>query len=300
MGKADAPATPDYKNLSIATSNLGKFTESGPGGSVQWSLRPGADINNPQPGDYIRNTQLSGNQQDLFTQGEQNQLAAGGLASSELRDLQGGSAGMEDALYRRGTRFYDQNFGDQEAQLRTRLENSGLAAGSEMYDKQMRNFGQTRDSAYADAADRAITGADQSQNAAVSRLAQILQMSRGQTPTSANAGAGGPDLSGAASQTYQSQLGGVNAQNAQSGQLMSLIGSLGAAAMLSDRRLKSNISEVRVEPSTGLKVYDYTILGERQRGYMAQEVHEKFPGAVSERPDGFLQVHYDLIGGVPQ
>lgn len=300
MGKADSPATPDYKGLSIATSNLGRFTENGPGGSVNWSLRPGADINNPQPGDYIRNTQLSGDQQRLFDQGEANQLRASDLASAQMRDLSGGRQGMEDALYRRATSHYDQNFGDQEAQLRTRLENSGLAAGSEMYDKQMRNFGQTRDSAYADAADRAVAGADQGQNSAVSRLAQILQMSRGQSPTSTNSSAAGPDLSGAAGQAYQSELGNVNAQNAQSGQLMSLIGSLGAAAMLSDRRLKSDISEVRVEPSTGLKVYDYTILGERQRGYMAQEVVEKFPHAVSERPDGFLQVHYGLIGGVPE
>jgi hypothetical protein len=218
-----------------------------------------------------------------------------------MRDLAGGRQGMEDALYRRATSHYDQNFGDQEAQLRTRLENSGLASGSEMYDKQLRNFGQTRDAAYADATDRAIIGADQSQNSAVSRLGQILQMSRGQSPVSSNSSGGsGPDLTGAAQHAYNSQLGNVNAQNAQSGQTASMIASLAAAAMMSDQRLKSDIQPVGVDPKTGLTVYDYEIAGFRERGYLAQEVLEKFPGAVSLHETGFLQVHYSLIGGVPQ
>ena len=78
------------------------------------------------------------------------------------------------------------------------------------------------------------------------------------------------------------------------------LASLAAAAMMSDQRLKSDIQPVGVDPKTGLTVYDYEIAGFRERGYLAQEVVEKFPGAVSLHETGFLQVHYSLIGGVPQ
>jgi hypothetical protein len=298
MGKADAPPVPDYTKAAIATSNLGKFTETGPTGAVRWSLRPGADQNNPQPGDYIRSTELSHPQQQLYDQGVGNQLSAGKVGGQLLGEIGQGTQGVEDALYRRATQHYSQNFGDQEAALRTRLENSGLTAGSEGYDKQLRNFGQTRDAAYADATDRALLGADQSQNSAVSRLAQILSMSRGQMPTSQNIAAG-PDLNAATQATYQGNLGNVNAQNAQMGNLLSTAGQLGSAFLMSDIRLKSNLRPVRTAPNS-LCVYDYEIGGKPQRGYIAQEVREKFPDAVRVRPDGYLEVNYESLGGMPE
>lgn len=233
MGKSDAPPTPDYKGQAIATSNSGKYNEVGPTGSVGWSLRPGADPNNPQPGDYIRTTEMSPEQRQLYDQGVGNQLALGDVGQRQIADLGGGTQQMQDALYRRATQYYDQNFGDQGEALRTQLLNSGLAEGSEGYDKAMRNFGQTRDTAYADATDRAIVGADQSQNSAVSRLAQIMAMSRGQNPTSSNsAGGAGIDLLSAAMQEYNSKLAGVNANNAQAANQAQTAQQLGMLAYL--------------------------------------------------------------------
>lgn len=228
MGKSDAPAAPDYKGQAIATANLGKYNEESPFGTVGWTIRPGADPNNPQPGDYIRTTTLSSDQQQLLDQTTDNQLAAGNVGGQLLGDLSQGTQGMQDALYRRATQYYDKNFGDQQTALRGQLLNSGLAEGSEAYKKAMGSFDQTRNTAYADAADRAIVGADQSQNSAVNRLAQIMAMSRGQAPTSSNV-SGGPDLLDAANKQYSNQLNATNAENASTS---GTVGSLAMAAAM--------------------------------------------------------------------
>jgi hypothetical protein len=225
MGKSSAPETPDYVGQAIATANAGKFSEASPTGNISWATRPGADPSNPQPGDYIRTTTLSPEQQALYNQGTSTQLAAGKVANAQLGQLGDDASSrqaLQDALYKRSTQYYDQNFGDQEAALRSRLVNSGLAEGSEAYNRGMRNFGQTRDTAYSDAANTAVINAEgqsqTNQNNAVNRLAQILAMSRGQSPTSANANAAGPDLSQATQSQYTAQSGNVNAANAASAQ----------------------------------------------------------------------------------
>lgn len=314
-GKSKAPATPDYAGLALQSSNLSKYNEQGPEGNVSWSLRPGADPKNPQAGDYVRTTTQAPQEAALSSLNNQNQLAAGQAAAGQLSQLnsqgtqtlnpintatgvQQPGAGytsqldpnnfdrqkLQDSIYNRSTQYYDQNFGDQEDSLRSRLINQGLTEGSEAYDREMRNFGQQRQSAYADATDRAIMGADEaaraqqgldqqydlsrfqldqgqqglaqqwlnslrsgdqqdatlnlqqqqlaqtSQNDTVNRLAQILAMSRGEVPTSANSSTQMPDLASAAQQNYQTQLANVNARNAQSANTIGTLGSLGAAA----------------------------------------------------------------------
>jgi hypothetical protein len=179
-------------------------------------MRPGADPNNPQPGDYIRSTQLSPEQKQLYDQGVGNQLQAGLVGQQQLTDLQGGQAATQDALYRRATQYYDTRFGNQEDALKTQLQNQGLVEGSQAWHNAMQDFNQTKNTAYADATDRAITGSNQSQNDAVARLANILAMSKGQTPGSGNsAGGQATDLLSAANQQYQAKVGAVNAGNAE-------------------------------------------------------------------------------------
>jgi hypothetical protein len=217
LGKQSPPGVPDYKGAAIATSAGNRYSTAGPTGTTTWSLRPGADPNNPQPGDYIQSTQLSQGQQQLYDQGVGNRLQAGLVGGQQLKDLGGGQQGAQDALYHRLTSYYDTRFGNQENQLRTRLQNQGLVEGSEAWQNAMSDFNQTKNTAYADAADRAVIGADTTQNNAVSRLAQIMSMSQGQTPTAPSGGAG-PDLLTATNQAYQAQLGNTNAANAQSNQ----------------------------------------------------------------------------------
>jgi hypothetical protein len=232
MGKSDPPAAPDYKGQAIAQANSGKYNETTPYGSISWAIRPGADPNNPQPGDYIRTTALSGPQQQLYDTNVATQLKAGLAGQQMLGDIGDGQA-ASDASYRRATRYYDTNFGRDESALRAQLINSGLTEGSEAYKNAMDQFNQRKDSAYADAADRAVAAGDQQQNSAVARLANILAISRGQSPTSSNgSGGGGADLLSAANNQYQAQLGQVNAENANAASTTSTIGSLAAMAAM--------------------------------------------------------------------
>jgi hypothetical protein len=69
---------------------------------------------------------------------------------------------------------------------------------------------------------------------------------------------------------------------------------LTAASALSDERAKENIKPIG-HTFDGQKIYKYNLKGDQrtQIGFMAQEVEEHHPDAVSTRPDGLKQVDYD-------
>lgn len=92
-----------------------------------------------------------------------------------------------------------------------------------------------------------------------------------------------------------------NAKAAQAGNLQQGLFSLGGAgimggAMMSDRRVKSNIVRLGDHP-LGIGWYEYDIFGRREQGVMAQELQRVKPEAVVTLPNGYLAVHYDMIGG---
>lgn len=72
------------------------------------------------------------------------------------------------------------------------------------------------------------------------------------------------------------------------------LGLLGAfGSILSDERAKDNITEVG-KTKDGQKIYSYTYKGDDRThmGLLAQEVAKDHPEAVTQRPDGLLQVNY--------
>lgn len=77
MGKPDAPPPPDYAGAAQAqgaadretagfNAGINRPTEVDPYGMRTWQLRPGADPQNPQPGDYLVSTSLAPEQQSLL------------------------------------------------------------------------------------------------------------------------------------------------------------------------------------------------------------------------------------------
>ncbi len=106
---------------------------------------------------------------------------------------------------------------------------------------------------------------------------------------------------GAAQRSNQLAAATANAQAkaAQQAGIMSSLGqaagAAGTLAMLSDRRLKTDIKKVGITDS-GLTVYTYKYKGDdiTHMGVMAQDVEEVFPEAVVEI-NGFKAVHYNLI-----
>jgi len=103
-----------------------------------------------------------------------------------------------------------------------------------------------------------------------------------------------PNITGAMQNTYDSQLGAANAQNAANGQLLSAGAQLGSAFMFSDRRLKSNIKRIG-EHEIGVGIYSYTMIGFPQIGVIAQEVALVRPDLVKRHANGYLMVNYGSL-----
>jgi hypothetical protein len=118
-----------------------------------------------------------------------------------------------------------------------------------------------------------------------------------QGPAAAPVFAGAQAQGQSAMDLYNAQMA---ARNSAIGGLSKIVGgglSMATGGMFSDRRLKSNIVQVGALPS-GLKVYDYDIFGERQRGVMADEVMQVHPEAVSaDDMTDYYKVDYSKIAG---
>src|SRR3546814_1455249 len=93
------------------------------------------------------------------------------------------------------------------------------------------------------------------------------------------------DYAGLVNQNYQNQM---NAYGAKMGGLFGLAGSLGGAAIMSDRRLKAEIKRVG-KLDNGLNVYSYRYKagGATHLGLMADEVEKLHPEAVVAGNNGF-------------
>jgi len=212
-GGSSAPPPPDYvgaaaataagnKEAALTTGALNRPTQVNPQGAVTWSLKPGADANNPQPGDWIQTTSLAPAGQQAFNQNQQNALQLSQLSNKGI-----GNAGqvlgtsytgsnlptkagdintdpnhysserqqVQDAIYRRGTQYYDDRYAKQEAALKTELANKGLTEGTEAYRNAMLEFGRDKNTAYADATDRAIAAGGQEQSRIQADLIAALQ-----------------------------------------------------------------------------------------------------------------------------
>lgn len=95
MGKSSPPPPPDpavtaaaqtgtNKETSLFNTNINRVNQVGPNGSSAWVLRPGADPNNPQPGDYTQTTFLSPEQQQLADAQQRISTNLAGVAESGL------------------------------------------------------------------------------------------------------------------------------------------------------------------------------------------------------------------------
>lgn len=86
------------------------------------------------------------------------------------------------------------------------------------------------------------------------------------------------------------------------GKLLEAGGAVGSGggfpAIFSDIRLKENVIEVGVDPTTNLNLYEFNYIGDKERrfrGVMAHEVERVYPEAVVDTDLGFKAVHYDLL-----
>lgn len=213
LGKHAPPPSPDLNQVAqtqgaadikntMLSGALNRPTQITPYGQQTWSLRPGADPSNPQPGDWVSTQSLSQPQQNLM---ETNTAVSQGLADTSLNNLtdvkstfahpldtsglpaaptvdlptslqafQGDRQRAEDALYKNQTQYYDQRFARDEASKKSELVNSGLNEGSEAYKNAMADFNQNKNQAYSTATNNAVSGGAQYQGQELGNLLSAI------------------------------------------------------------------------------------------------------------------------------
>lgn len=168
-----AAQTAANKDAVQESARVNQINEVSPFGSVSYT----GDIGSP---DRTRTVSLAPDQQAALD--KQNALTSSlyGLANDQTGRIAGNIAqpfsfaGMpgpatadtaarqnaENAAYGRATARLDPQFGTAENQLRTRLANQGIMAGSEAFNNEMRDFNFAKNDAYSSARNDAVATGD--------------------------------------------------------------------------------------------------------------------------------------------
>lgn len=315
------------KEAAIEQQRMAMSGQVTPFGSLQYVTDP------TSPSGYRAIQQLSPEQQALLGQGQDLQAQYGNLAGTQLGRVEDVMSSPFDLTAARGREisdvqqtFLDPQWNQRKQEMEADLLNRGIRPGSEAYDNMMRDFGSQRDSAYdrmfLDAWSMANDAALKERNIPISDLNSlgigafpqgIEPMGFGNTPSPnvAAPGVAPTDIITPTMQAYQAQL---NASNSQMGGLFGLGSSLlggwaqsgfpgvsAGLAMLSDRRLKTEIKRIGDDPrGWGVYLFTYLMDGMRelgtQIGFMADEVEKKRPEVViTDERTGFKAVDYGAL-----
>lgn len=133
---------------------------------------------------------------------------------------------------------------------------------------------------------------------ALSGQAQLQQPTFINTPQT---GVAGTDVAGLTNQAYQQQQQGYNSMmgglfSAGAGLLAAPSTSILGGLMLSDRRAKTDIVRMgQTDAGTSIYKFKYKHGGPTQIGYMAQDLLDTQPHAVTMGPDGLYRVNYEEV-----
>jgi len=323
LGKGSAPKPPDPKETgaaqtgtnigtAIANNMMGMVNQTNPYGSINYEQTGNYVYDDPYTGQtydiptFSSNVTLTPEQQAIQDQNQGAQLNLAGMANDQsafVRDYLAQPAdfdtsAIEGRLTDLARQRMDPRFEREEAALRTRLANQGIAPGSEAYNREMEALSQSKNDAYnslyLQGRGQAFDELAHMRNQPLNEIIGMLSGTQIQSPGQANfqpQGAATTDYASLISDNYDQQLDAYNRKSANMGGLFSALGTVGKL-FISDRRLKTNIE--RVGTYGKLPVYNFEYIHERgvpQVGFMADEVAEIAPDAVV-RIDGFDHVDY--------
>jgi hypothetical protein len=312
----------DINRETLAANRVNQIT---PYGNLNYTQSGTDQYGNPT---YTATQVLSPEQQELY--GKNTELSSGMLSGAQAGlsnymgvmenptvDLEGlPSTGINpgetysDAIMRRLQPQIEQ----ERNSFETSLVNKGIAPGTEAYMNAKRSFDQAQNDKMTSAI---VGGMNTGLQANQQRFGQeaynltspvnmINSLRTGNQVINPNyinpaqqANTAAPDLMGASQQGFNTAMSGANAASAAQsnfmGGLMNLGGTLGAAYMLSDKRLKKNIKRIGTHIlGIGIYAYDY-IWGEPSIGVMAQELEKVMPEAVITTDSGYKAVNYAML-----
>lgn len=257
MGKSKAPKPPDPRetasaqtgtNIGTALANtvMGQVNQVTPDGSLRYDQTGTYNWTDPQSGrnyalpQYTATVSLSPEQQAIQAQNRAAQLNLAETANERSQFLERYLPGTEaltdqidSKLYDLGTQRLDPRFSRQEDQLRTRLANQGVTAGSEAWKREMDQFQQGQNDAYTQLMLQGRGQALSEVNNPINQITALLSGSQVQNPQvamSQPAGIPTTDYAGLVNSAYGQELNAYNNQQAQRSSLMG--GLFGAGATL--------------------------------------------------------------------
>lgn len=233
----------------------------------------------------------------------------------------------QDAAYNQATSRLDPQYAQLGEELNTRLSNQGLSQNSTAYQNAQGNFARDKNDAYQTAQNNAVTqglaaqnqGFNQSaaqgtfanqtaqqgltnqayvQNEPLNQFNSLMSSNQVSAPTAIGYSptqVGNTDVLGAYALNQQAQQANANAKNAANQGITSGLFSLGSAALMSDRRLKRDVTFLGMDGA--YRVYSFRYLWSKVKhiGVMAQEVRKIRPKAVKRHWSGFLMVRYGAL-----
>jgi hypothetical protein len=210
-----------------------------------------------------------------------------------------GNEEVESRLFDLGSKRLDPMFERREEDLRNRLANQGIKAGSDAYAREMETFNQSQTDAYNQLLLQGRGQASQEllteDNQRINQIGALLsggQVSQPNFMTGFNVDSVPTTDNAGIIANYDQQLAANAAQNAAG--IGSVISGIGGLFALSDERIKENKTKIG-ETKDGLGIFAYNKKGSDQTeiGMMAQEVAKKKPQAVAQDPEtGLLMVNY--------
>lgn len=335
VATAEAQGAAD-KETAIAQAALNRINQVTPYGTLSYS-QTGYDQKADVPL-YTQTTTFSPDQQELYDLSQAFNVQSGEIANAQLGRLneslsqpisyEGAPAlasGYDEAIANQAneaimSRLNPQFDRDRET-LEARLASQGIAMGSEPYQTEMTQFGQTVNDARTQAALNAIQlGMSQSQlqnaarqqyvqeaasvrNQPLNEISALISGTQVQSPSFSGVPAVSLPQSQLTSNVYNSYAGQVAqanaanaANNASMGGLFGLAGSLGSAGILalSDVRLKREIK--KIGEMKGFNLYRFKYLWDDliHVGFMAQEVEKTRPDAIVNI-NGFKAINYGVL-----
>jgi hypothetical protein len=317
MGKQKAPAPPNPVDVSkaqtgssvataLANTNLQNVNRVGADGSTLTYNQTGSSaFTDPYTGvtyqlpQFTATERLSAPAQAIYDtrQGAEQNLAtaarnqSGNVVNSMSQPWNPDTAAIERRIFELGSSTLNPMFERQRGDLETRLANQGIKLGSAAYDRALNEQGNTQNQAYNQLAlqgrGQAFGELQSIRNQPLNELSALLSGSQVSMPNyGVNTPAGIPttDNAGLIQANYGQQMQNWQTdRNSWDNTVGGLFG-LGSAAIMSDRRTKTDIEKVgKTDDGQPIYSYRYKSGGPIQMGLMAQEVEKKRPDAVVKK-----------------
>jgi hypothetical protein len=293
---ATALANTSLQNVNRVGADGSTLTYNQTGSSAFTDPYTGVTYQLPQ---YTATERLSAPAQAIYDtrQGAEQNLAtaarnqSGNVVNSMSQPWNPDTAAIERRIFELGSSTLNPMFERQRGDLETRLSNQGIKLGSAAYDRALNEQGNTQNQAYNQLAlqgrGQAFGELQSIRNQPLNELSALLSGSQVSMPNyGVNTPAGIPttDNAGLINANYRQQMQNWQTdRNSWDDTVGGLFG-LGSAAIMSDRRTKTDIEKVgKTDDGQPIYSYRYKSGGPIQMGLMAQEVEKKRPDAVVKK-----------------